>query len=106
MQAALDSVPGRLVWGTRPGLLSIGARLGSIPRLVALGLAITYGLTGVVNMAHGALMTIGAHATDVVRDLFKRWLPGAFDCCSVVAVPAAFLPLRWCLLRCCWAWPH
>jgi branched-subunit amino acid ABC-type transport system permease component len=43
---------------------------------VALGLAITYGLMGVINMAHGELMMIGAYATYVVQNLFKQYLPG------------------------------
>ena len=65
--------------------------LGSILLLVALGLAITYGLMGVINMAHGELMMIGAYATYVVQNLFKRYLPDAFDGYILVAIPAAFL---------------
>ena len=91
IQAALDSVQGQLVWGERLGLLFTGASLGSILLLVALGLAITYGLMGVINMAHGELMMIGAYATYVVQNLFKHYLPGAFDYYIVVAIPAAFL---------------
>ena len=48
--------------------------------LVALGLAITYGLMGVINMAHGELMMIGAYTTYVVQNLFRTYAPGAFDC--------------------------
>ena len=47
--------------------------------LAALGLAITYGLMGVINMAHGELLMIGAYATYVVQNLFRKYLPGAFD---------------------------
>ena len=47
--------------------------------LVALGLAITYGLMGVINMAHGELMMIGAYTTYVVQNLFRTYLPGVFD---------------------------
>ncbi len=90
IQAALDSVQGQLVWGERLGLLFTGASLGSILLLVALGLAITYGLMGVINMAHGELMMIGAYATYVVQNLFKQYLPGVFDYYIVVAIPAAF----------------
>jgi urea transport system permease protein len=50
--------------------------LGSILLLVALGLAITYGLMGVINMAHGELMMIGAYATYVVQGLFRATCPG------------------------------
>ena len=65
--------------------------LGSILLLAALGLAITYGLMGVINMAHGELIMIGAYATYVVQNLFRQYVPGAFDCVSVVrACPCAF----------------
>jgi urea transport system permease protein len=59
--------------------------------LVALGLAITYGLMGVINMAHGELMMIGAYATFVVQNLFRQVLPGAFDAYVLVAIPVSFL---------------
>ena len=68
-------------WPGASGSASIftGISLGSILLLVALGLAITYGLMGVINMAHGELMMIGAYATYVVQNLFRSYLPGAFD---------------------------
>ncbi len=91
IQAAIDSVQGQLAWGERLGVLFTGASLGSILLLVALGLAITYGLMGVINMAHGELMMIGAYATYVVQNLFKQYLPGLFDWYIVLAIPAAFL---------------
>jgi urea transport system permease protein len=90
IQAALDSVQGQLAWGERLGVLFTGASLGSILLLVALGLAITYGLMGVINMAHGELMMIGAYATYVVQNLFRSYLPGAFDAYVLVAVPVSF----------------
>ena len=89
--ASLDKVASRLAWGERLGTLFAGISLGSILLLVALGLAITYGLMGVINMAHGELMMIGAYATYVVQNLFKAWLPAAFDWYIVLAVPASFL---------------
>src|SRR5439155_21570117 len=58
--------------------------------LAALGLAITYGLMGVINMAHGELIMIGAYATYVVQNLFRRYAPGAFDAYLICAVPVAF----------------
>ena len=57
---------------------------------MALGLAITYGLMGVINMAHGELMMIGAYATFVVQGLFQKFLPQAFDWYLVAAIPVAF----------------
>ena len=68
-----------------------GISLGSILLLVALGLAITYGLMGVINMAHGELMMIGAYATYVVQNLFRNHLPGLFDAYILVAIPMSFL---------------
>jgi urea transport system permease protein len=89
--AALAAIEGRLAWGERLGVIFTGISLGSILLLVALGLAITYGLMGVINMAHGELMMIGAYATYVIQNLFKAWLPGAFDYYVLVAIPASFL---------------
>ena len=91
IQASIDSVQGQLAWGEKLGVLFTGASLGSILLLVALGLAITYGLMGVINMAHGELMMIGAYATYVVQNLFRHYLPSAFDAYILVAIPASFL---------------
>ena len=88
---ALRDVRGRMAWGERLGVLFTGLSLGSILLLAALGLAITYGLMGVINMAHGELMMIGAYATYVVQNLFRDHLPAAFDAYIVAAIPASFL---------------
>jgi urea transport system permease protein len=91
IQSSLDAVQSRLAWGERVGVLFTGASLGSTLLLVALGLAITYGLMGVINMAHGELMMIGAYATYVVQNIFRAYLPTAFDAYVVVAIPVAFV---------------
>jgi urea transport system permease protein len=91
LQASLKSIDANLVWGERLGVIFSGISLGSILLLVALGLAITYGLMGVINMAHGELMMIGAYATYVVQGLFQRYLPGAFDWYLIAAIPVAFV---------------
>ena len=91
LQQALDNVRGRLAWGERLGVVFTGLSLGSVLLLVALGLAITYGLMGVINMAHGELMMIGAYTTYVVQNLFRSYAPGVFDVYIVAAIPAAFL---------------
>jgi urea transport system permease protein len=91
LQKSLSALEARLAWGDRLGALFSGISLGSILLLVALGLAITYGLMGVINMAHGELMMIGAYATYVVQGLFQKYLPGAFDWYLVAAVPVAFM---------------
>lgn len=92
LKQALAAVDRRLAWGDTLGLLFSGISLGSILLLVALGLAITYGLMGVINMAHGELMMIGAYTTYVVQNLFRQHLPaGAFDAYVLAAIPASFV---------------
>ncbi|MCT9809893.1 urea ABC transporter permease subunit UrtB [Acidovorax sp. Be4] len=91
LRRSLAQVDDRLAWGERLGVVFTGISLGSILLLVALGLAITYGLMGVINMAHGELMMIGAYATYLVQNLFQAWWPGAFDWYLLAAVPLSFL---------------
>ncbi|MDP3354393.1 MAG: urea ABC transporter permease subunit UrtB, partial [Polaromonas sp.] len=91
LQASLRKVEAALAWGDKLGAVFSGISLGSILLLVALGLAITYGLMGVINMAHGELMMIGAYATYVVQGLFQQYLPGLFDWYLLAAVPVAFM---------------
>jgi urea transport system permease protein len=69
-----------------------GVSAGSILVLMALGLSIIFGLMGVINMAHGELMMIGAYATYLTQVAFVKWLPaGAFDWYYAIAIPVAFL---------------
>ena len=91
LQRSLADVKARLAWGDRVGVVFSGISLGSILLLVALGLAITYGLMGVINMAHGELMMIGAYATYCVQVLFQKFSPGAFNWYLLASVPVAFL---------------
>jgi urea transport system permease protein len=88
LQAALAKVTSQLAWGERLGVVFTGISLGSILLLAALGLAITYGLMGVINMAHGELMMIGAYATYVVQNLFRAICPS----CST---GTCWRPCRW-----------
>jgi urea transport system permease protein len=71
--------------------LFYGLSLGSVLLLAALGLAITFGLMGVINMAHGEMIMLGAYTTFVVQNLFAKHAPGALDWYLVFSVPAAFL---------------
>jgi len=68
-----------------------GLSLGSVLLLAALGLSITFGLMGVINMAHGELLMIGAYATYVVQTFFRAHFPGAFSFYLLAAAPIAFL---------------
>ena len=73
------------------GNLFYGISLGSVLLLTALGLAITFGLMGIINMAHGELLMIGAYTTYMVQGLFRKFMPDALDAYLLVALPAAFL---------------
>src|SRR6267378_3260311 len=90
-QKSLREIEGRLAWGERLGVVFTSVSLGSILLLAALGLAITYGLMGVINMAHGELIMIGAYTTYLVQNVFRAHAPGAFDAYLACAVPAAFV---------------
>jgi urea transport system permease protein len=90
-QLSLDAVERKLVWGEKLGQIFSGISLGSVLLLAALGLAITYGLMGVINMAHGELIMIGAYATYVVQGLFRTYAPEAFDWYLPAALPVAFI---------------
>lgn len=68
-----------------------GVSLGSVLLLAALGLAITYGLLGVINMAHGEMLMLGAYTTYVVQNFFQAQFPAAFGWYLLAAVPTAFL---------------
>ena len=89
--AALAQVEARLSRGEWLGRVFAGLSLGSILMLAAIGLAITYGLLGVINMAHGEMIMIGAYATWGVQTAFRAWAPQAFDWYPLVALPIAFL---------------
>ncbi|WP_250499797.1 urea ABC transporter permease subunit UrtB [Caballeronia sp. GAWG1-5s-s] len=85
---ALDSIQRR---SEIAGTLFAGLSLGSVLLLAALGLAITYGLIGVINMAHGEFLMIGAYATYVVQNLVQHYAPAAFNWYPLFAVPASFV---------------
>ncbi|MFO1429962.1 MAG: urea ABC transporter permease subunit UrtB [Candidatus Competibacteraceae bacterium] len=88
---ALTNLEFRQVLVNQAGNFFYGLSLGSILLLAALGLAITFGLMGVINMAHGEMLMLGAYVTYVVQNLFRAYLPGWFDWYPLAALPAAFL---------------
>jgi urea transport system permease protein len=81
-QLALINV-GQNVW--------YGISLGSVLLLAAIGLAITFGVMGVINMAHGEMVMIGAYVTFVVQEIIRTTNPALFDYSLAIAIPAAFL---------------
>ncbi len=68
-----------------------GLSLGSVLLLAAIGLAITFGVMGVINMAHGEMVMLGAYVTFVVQELIRAHNPALFDYSLLIAVPLAFL---------------
>jgi urea transport system permease protein len=68
-----------------------GASLASILLLMSVGLAVVFGLMGVINMAHGELMALGAYSTFVVQNLFRARWPGMFDAYFIAALPVSFI---------------
>jgi urea transport system permease protein len=71
--------------------LYYGISLGSVLLLAAAGLAITFGVMGVINMAHGEMVMIGAYTTYCVQQIFRAYAPDLFGTSVVVAIPAAFI---------------
>jgi urea transport system permease protein len=68
-----------------------GISLGSVLLLAAIGLAITFGVMGVINMAHGEMVMLGAYVTFVVQDAIRARNPGLFDYSLAIAIPLSFL---------------
>ena len=93
-QAAADAVKRIERWGLLTQGIQVifqGVSLGSILLLMALGLAIIFGLMGVINMAHGELMALGAYTTYVTQGWFQGNAPGAFEYYFLVSLPLSFL---------------
>ena len=87
---AIKMIDRRLAIGDYAGRFFAGLSLASILLLAALGLAITYGLLGVINMAHGEMIMIGAYATYVTQQFMRLHTPSLIEWYPVVAVPIAF----------------
>ena len=90
-QASLKEIEARLQKFEIIANLFSGISLGSILLLAALGLAITYGLMGVINMAHGEFLMIGAYVTFLTQVFFRTYFPESFSFYVIAAIPLAFL---------------
>lgn len=89
--SALSAINGRILLVRTVSSAIYGLSLGSVLLLAALGLAITFGLMRVINMAHGEMLMIGAYATFLTQSLFIRYLPSLENWYLLCAVPAAFV---------------
>jgi urea transport system permease protein len=95
VHAAITAARGKIqstlaIWNTVQNAW-YGLSLGSVLLLAAIGLAITFGVMGVINMAHGEMVMLGAYTTFVVQQLIRAYNPALFDYSLVIAVPLAFM---------------
>jgi urea transport system permease protein len=88
---AISSIENRELFTSSVGHLLYGLSLASVFLFAALGLAITFGVMGVINMAHGEMLTIGAYSAYTVQVLFKQYAPAYAAYYLVVAIPVAFI---------------
>ena len=93
-QAAAEAIDGiernLALWGMAQNVW-YGLSLGSVLLLAAIGLAITFGVMGVINMAHGEMVMLGAYTTFVVQEVIRTYYPGLFDASLLIAIPLAFV---------------
>ena len=87
----LDAIDDSITRWQLVGSLFQGVSLGSVLLLAAIGLAITFGAMGVINMAHGEMVMLGAYTTFIVQEVFRERFAEAFDYSLLVALPAAFV---------------
>jgi urea transport system permease protein len=89
--AAVKAIDWNLqLWGIAQSVY-YGLSLGSVLLLAAAGLAITFGVMGVINMAHGEMVMIGAYATFMVQQVIRDVAPALFGVSLIIAVPLAFV---------------
>ena len=91
IQGAIDSlIQTQQAWSVAQNIW-YGISLGSVLLLAAIGLAITFGVMGVINMAHGEMVMIGAYTTFTVQEVIRRNFPDVLDYSLAIALPLAFL---------------
>ena len=90
-QRAIDNIEATLAYWNAAQNVWYGISLGSVLLLAAIGLAITFGVMGVINMAHGEMVMLGAYTTFVVQEVIRTSFPGLFDWSLLIALPLAFL---------------
>lgn len=91
LDAAIVDLQGDLALWDLAQNVWYGLSLGSVLLLAAIGLAITFGVMGIINMAHGEMVMIGAYSTFVVQEVIRSSYPGLFDWSLAIALPVAFL---------------
>jgi urea transport system permease protein len=89
--AAISNIHDVLAWWSVAQNVWYGISLGSVLLLAAIGLAITFGVMGVINMAHGEMVMLGAYTTFVVQEIIRSSFPSLLDWSLAIALPLAFL---------------
>ncbi|MBZ9936072.1 urea ABC transporter permease subunit UrtB [Mesorhizobium sp. BR1-1-16] len=89
--SAITTIQGTLQLWSGVQNVWYGISLGSVLLLAAIGLAITFGVMGIINMAHGEMVMLGAYTTFVVQEVIRSHYPGLFDWSLAIALPLAFL---------------
>jgi urea transport system permease protein len=96
-RASIERIETWAAWSTAIETLFRGISLSSILLIMSVGLAIVFGLMGVINMAHGELMMVGAYATFMTQEAFRAFLPPTmFDYYFAAAMPMAFVVAAAC----------
>jgi urea transport system permease protein len=90
-QQAIASIDNYLRWRNVLGYMFNGLSLASILLMMSLGLAITFGLMGVINMAHGEMLMLGSYTAYVVQEFFAAHLPGHLDYFFFMALPLSLV---------------
>jgi len=94
LRTAIRNIETYIAWGNLFGTAFRGLSLSAVLLVAALGLAITFGLMGVINMAHGEVMMVGAYTAYVTQNVFKSWFGASgagFDTYFVAALLTSFV---------------
>ena len=89
--AAIQTIENFLLVRNSVGYIFNGVSLSSILLIMSLGLAITFGLMGIINMAHGEMLMIGSYTAYVLQELFADYLPGYLDYYFILALPLSIV---------------
>jgi urea transport system permease protein len=88
---AIKTIENFLLVRNSVGYIFNGVSLSSILLIMSLGLAITFGLMGIINMAHGEMLMIGSYTAYVLQEFFADYLPGYLDYYFILALPLSIL---------------
>src|SRR5205085_8889895 len=94
VRRAVEQIEAYIARGNLVGTGFRGFSLAAVLLVATLGLAITFGLMGVINMAHGEVIMIGAYSAYVTQNVFTKWFGASgrgFDCYFIAALVVSFI---------------